>query len=99
MACFDVVIKVTMPRKRQPADGLALPDLIRRHLAAKAHAKKLYDRADALLAEIAKHMKPNQEVELSATGKKAVLIDNWAGKMVVWGHGGVRHYEIEVIDL
>ena len=73
-------------------------ELIRKFLRTKKHAKKLWDRADAYLVEIAKSMKPGNEVPLSEDGKKAVLIDNFAGKAVVWGHGGVRHYDIEVID-
>lgn len=86
-----------MAAKRSPHSDL--PDLIRRHVAAKKQAKKLYDRADALLMEIAKHMKPGDEIPLNETGKKAVMVDNWEGKTVVWGHGGVRHYEVEVIDI
>ena len=73
-------------------------ETIRKFLRAKARAKKLYDRADAHLAQIAKTIKVGEEVPLTDDGKKAVLIDNFAGKSIVWGHGGVRHYDIEVID-
>jgi hypothetical protein len=83
--------------KRKP-DVAEVAELIRKFLRAKARAKKLYDRADVHLAEIAKAIKPGDEVPLTEDGKKAVLIDNFAGKSVVWGHGGVRHYDIDVID-
>lgn len=75
-----------------------LANLIRKFLGTKARAKKMYERADAVLAEISSRMKPGDEVQLTESGKKAVLLDNFAGKQIVWGHGGVRHYEIEVID-
>jgi hypothetical protein len=26
------------------------------------------------------------------------LIDNFSGKNIVWGHGGVRHFAIEIVD-
>jgi hypothetical protein len=80
--------------KRKPD----LADKVRAFLRAKKNAKKLYDRADNHLREIAKQLKPGDEVPLTVDGKKAVLIDNWAGKDIVWGHGGVRHYDIEVLD-
>lgn len=75
-----------------------LANLIRKFISTKARAKKMYERADAVLAEISGRMKPGDEVPLTESGKKAVLLDNFAGKQIVWGHGGVRHYEIEVID-
>lgn len=80
------------------ASKSAIAEKIRKFLSAKARAKKLYDRADALLVDIAKSMKPGEEIPLTEDGKKAVLKDNFEGKSIVWGHGGVRHFDIDVID-
>lgn len=77
---------------------LKVAETIKRFLRTKARAKKMYERADYYLGEIAKQIEPGEEVPLSEDGKKAVLIDNFAGKSIVWGHGGVRHYDIDVID-
>lgn len=75
-----------------------LAELVHKHLRAKTAAKRYYDRADRFLAEIAEHIEPGDEIKLNDSGKKAVLLDNFAGKTIVWGHGGVRKYEIEILD-
>ena len=71
---------------------------IRHQLKTIARAKKLYERADTILEEIAQQLKPGDAVALTEDGKKAVLLDNYAGKNIVWGHGGVRRYAIEIVD-
>jgi len=83
---------------KRPKSELA--DTIRKFLATKARAKKLYARADVLLATIAKELggKDGAEVALTTEGKKAVLLDNFKGKSAVWAHGSVRHFDIDVID-
>jgi hypothetical protein len=87
-----------MKRRRAVKTAPGLADKIRHQMRTMARAKKLYERADTLLAEIAQEMKPGDEVPLTEDGKKAVLIDNFSGKSIVWGHGGVRHFAIEIVD-
>jgi hypothetical protein len=85
-----------------------LPELIQKHQKTLARAKQLYQRADNLMAEIIepyletcegcghKHLKPDAVITLSADGKRAFLLDNFAENAIVWGHGGVRHFGIEI---
>lgn len=75
----------------------SLPERVKRYLAQKAAAKRAFDRAERMLAEVASSMKPGQEVKLDAE-KTAVLRDKFEGKDVLWGHGAVRRWEIEVIE-
>jgi hypothetical protein len=82
-------------RRKSQSD---LADLIQRHLRTRASAKKLYERSDRLLAEIAKLIRPGDAVPLNHDGKRAILVDNFEEKAIVWGHGAVRRYEIVVVD-
>jgi hypothetical protein len=38
-------------------------------------------------------------VALTADGKAAILTDNFSEQDIVWGHGGVRHYGVKIIDV
>lgn len=77
---------------------LALAAKVKQWQQAKARAKILYDRADRILQEIAAKAKVGDEIPLNESGKKAVLLDNFADKAIVWGHGGVRRYDLDIID-
>jgi len=87
-----------MARQSKLKQDPQLADKIRHQMRTLARAKKLYDRADTLLEEIAKEMKPGDQVALTEDGKRAVLRDNFKKKSIVWGHGGVRRYAIEIVD-
>ena len=92
-------------KRLSPAE---LPAKIRQHQKTLERAKQLYDRADAQLKELVgpfletcKHcgsvkLKEDAVVALNEDGKKAALLDNFAGMDVVWGHGGVRHYGVKI---
>jgi hypothetical protein len=69
-------------------------DQIASYFAAKEAAKQAYDLADRLLVEIAKKLKRGVPFKISAT-EEVVLHNNFLGKSIVWGHGGVRKYELE----
>lgn len=106
-------------KRHAKADKPTPAETVRKHQQVLARAKKLYDRADVILAELmapfleeckecgAKKLKQGTivkgkhvaHVELTADGKAAILLDNFAGSDVVWGHGGVRHYGLKVIDV
>jgi hypothetical protein len=97
-----------MKKKSNPPKVEELAGLVRKYQKTLERAKKLYERADDLLQEIAAgftetcktcktaHLKPNAEIPLTGDGKKAILEDNYANEDIVWGHGGVRHYGIKI---
>lgn len=75
---------------------------LKRWQKAKARAKALYDRSDLLMKELAALLKPGEPVRISekTEGKNhVVLLDNYAGKDVVWGHGGVRRWDFETLEI
>jgi hypothetical protein len=72
---------------------------VKRWQKTKARAKALYDRADRMLLDLSTKLKPGVPSPINGTGKHVVLLDNYAGKEIVWGHGGVRHWDLDVVDL
>jgi hypothetical protein len=74
-------------------NGLA--DKARRALRARAAGKRCYARYDALLDEIAAEIEPGETILLNEFGKKAVLRDQFDGKLIVWKPCGIRRYELE----
>jgi hypothetical protein len=72
-------------------------DKVVSYFAAKKAAKDAYDLADRLLVEIAKELKPGVPFPISEN-EAALLHNNFKGKSVVWGHGGVRKWELEKIQ-
>ena len=85
-----------MPRRSHTVEDLAAK--ISRYLKVKDAAKRGYDRADRILAEIALETEPGTPIQLSAH-RTARLIDKFAERKTLWGHGAVRPYEIEVTEL
>lgn len=85
-------------QKRKSETEQETAELIRKFLRTRANAKLLYDRADRLLVQISERMSAGESIAANASGKRYALIDNYAGKNVVWGHGGVRRYDVDVID-
>jgi hypothetical protein len=85
--------------------GMSEADLIRK-LAAyddlKMRAKKLYEEADALEAEIFEVMRPGDIVKM-ADGRKATMVDNLDGfdkrtgkpKNKIWKIAGASRFELE----
>jgi len=71
----------------------------RRWQKTLGRAKSLYGRADRILVELAAQLEVDKPSPINSTGKHVVLRDNFAGKEVVWGHGGVRHWDLETLDL
>jgi hypothetical protein len=71
----------------------------RRWQKTKARAKALYDRSDRQLVELAGKLKLGELTPINTEGKHIVLLDNFVGKDLVWGHGGVRRWDLEVVDL
>lgn len=82
-----------MPRKVK-AESLAKK--VQGYFRAKDLGKKWYGRADALMAEIAIEAKPGELIPLGADGKKAVLIDKFKDRKIVWTPCAARPYDLEV---
>ncbi len=73
---------------------------VKRWQKTKARAKALYDRADRILSDLAKMLEVGVASPINpGNGKHVVLLDNFAGKEIVWGHGGVRHWDLDIVDL
>lgn len=103
-----------MAARAKPEKKLTPAELVRKYEKTLEHAKRLYDRADVLLAEIvAPHLEeckhcgaPKlQEGTLKKDGhislpdgKVARLTDNFATHEIQWGHGGVRPYGVKVLN-
>jgi len=84
-----------MPRKTVKDD---LPEKIRKCLRAKESGKRGYARADRLLDEISKELVPGEPVLLTESGKKAVLVDQFEDKPIVWKPCGVRRFELKIFE-
>ena len=66
-----------MSATAKPKKKPELVEKIRKQMATRARAQKLYERADALLNEIAREMKPGDEVELEGeSGARKFRIDS-----------------------
>jgi hypothetical protein len=89
----DVVVKKLSRRQASVAAEF------KRWQKTKARAKALYDRADRILSQMATVLEVGVPSPINTAGKHVVLRDNFAGKEIVWGHGGVRHWDLETIDL
>lgn len=48
--------------------------------------------------EIAAALPVGEEMPIGNSGKKVLLMDNYAGKNIVWGHGGVRRWDLDIIE-
>lgn len=84
-----------MAKKPKPTkDDLAKK--VSAYLRAREAGKRGYERADLLVKEIAAAVKPGEEIELTVNGRKAVLIDRFKDKEIVWQPSAARRWEIEV---
>ena len=66
------------------------------YLRALARGKEHYARADVLLTELLAGMKPGDSVPV-AGGKRALLVDNFAGKNKAWKPCGVNRFDLRVV--
>jgi hypothetical protein len=85
-----------MAAKRMSASQLARK--IQRAIRTREMGRRAYKRADALLAEIAAEMKPGQVVQVSAE-RAYELVDNYAGKDIVWNPCAARRWELEEVPV
>lgn len=65
---------------------------------AKEAGKRGYQRADRILGELAAEMTPGEEIVLNEQGRKAVLVDKFDGKNIVWNPCAARRWELEVVE-
>jgi hypothetical protein len=78
----------------------------RKYEKAREEAKRFYDRADRLLVDIARLVRPKMRCRISEDGKELVVTDLAAEAakaedqaIIGWGHGAVRHYEVKAVKL
>ncbi len=71
---------------------------VRAYLRAREAGRQEYKRSDELMAEIIAMMKPGEETNFDATGRKAVLKDRFEGKEIVWTPCAARRWELEVVE-
>lgn len=77
-----------------------IAELARKAVRAQALGKKHYAEADRLVNLIAQNNKPGTVIELEPekeNGAALELVDNFEGRTIVWGHGGVRKYSLEPV--
>jgi len=67
------------------------------YLKARESGKRSYQRADRIMEEIVA-AEPPEEIQLNEAGRKAVLIDRFKEKDIVWTPCGARRWEIKVIE-
>lgn len=77
---------------------LTLAEKVLRYLTARERGGRYYKRADRLLDELAAEIAPGQEIVLNEAGRKAVLVDLYADRNVVFKPCGVRRYELKILD-
>lgn len=77
---------------RKPGSGHP-SEIAREIIEARTLAKALYLRADELIIKLASKVKPGEPITLP-DGRVTDLINNYRGKTIVWGHGGVRKWDL-----
>lgn len=75
-----------------------LADKVKRYTRAREAGKRSYARADRILDEIAKELKPGEEITLNAAGRKVVLVDNFAEKNTAFKSAYIHRYELKLIE-
>jgi hypothetical protein len=86
-----------MARKNKREAALDLPAKVKAYFRARAIGRGSYERADRLLAEIVAVVKPGVAIPLNDSGKCAVLMDLYDGKLVVFRAHGIRRFELQVV--
>lgn len=75
-----------------------VPDLVARYQKARTAGKRAYERSDRLIKEIAAAVAPGKEIELSSTGRKAVLVDRFLASDIIWTPCAARRWELKIIE-
>jgi hypothetical protein len=73
-------------------------DLVARYQDARRSGGQAYQRADRLIKEIAAAVKPGEEIELTAAGRKAVLVDKFASVDIIWTPTAARRWELKILE-
>jgi hypothetical protein len=77
-------------------------DLVSRYQKAKKAGRRGYERADRLMQELAKTVKPGEEVKLNDAGRKMILHDRFAEASqkggAIWTPCAARRWELEIIE-
>lgn len=84
------------PYRHKTPESLA--ERVQKCIQARERGKKMYKRSDELLKTLLQEVEPGQVIPLNEQGKKAVIVDKWAGKTQVVSIAFARRYEIEVTD-
>lgn len=80
-----------MSAKRKPD----VPKLVDRYLRAREAGKRAYARSDDLIRQISELVRPGEKIHVRP-GLEAVLIDEFADRLVVWTPCGARRWKVEV---
>lgn len=77
-------------------------DLVSRYQKAKQAGRRGYERADRLMQQLAKTVKPGEEVKLNDAGRKMILHDRFAEASqkggAIWTPCAARRWELEIIE-
>jgi hypothetical protein len=83
-------------RKKPKTPGPEHTKKAQRYLQVHESGKRSYERADGMLAELAAELGAGTEIPLNETGKKAVIVDRFAEKNLVWQPCAARRYELKI---
>jgi hypothetical protein len=85
-----------MAKPKQKTPGPEHTKKAQRYLRVHDSGKRSYERADGMLAALAAELGAGAEIPLNETGKKAVIIDRFDGKNLVWQPCAARRYELKI---
>ena len=74
----------------------SLADKVQSYLRAHDAGKRNYAKADRLLKEIADEAGIGVDIPLGENGKKAVVIDRFKGKDLVFQPAAARRFELKI---
>jgi hypothetical protein len=82
----------------------ALRDVATRYFRAHGQGERGYKRADAIVNELAKILKPGEAIPLNENGRKAVMVDQFlekdgkTPKVIVWNPCAARRFKLEIVE-
>jgi hypothetical protein len=79
---------------KKPKESVA--DKVTSYLRAHDAGKRNYAKADRLLKEIAEEAGVGEEIALGENGKKAVVIDRFKDKDIVFQPCAARKFELKI---
>ncbi len=83
-------------KRKKVEDDLAAKVL--RAVKARELGKRNYKRCDQLMEQLAKEIEPGQVIKVSAD-RGFKLVDNYAGKAIVWTPCAARKWELEEVPV